>query len=83
MHTWQLQEAKAKMSEFLRESKKEGPQFVTVRGHVEAVLLSIEDYEKLVKKKKVDLYTFIRRSPLMGSDLEIERDQSLTREIDV
>lgn len=40
MHTWQLQEAKARLSEVVRLCLHEGPQMLTVRGKEEVVLLS-------------------------------------------
>lgn len=45
---WPLQDAKAKLSELVKISKK-GPQYISVRGKSKAVVLSIEEYRKLVK----------------------------------
>ena len=36
--TWQLQEAKNKLSEVIRRAREEGPQTITVRGEVAAIL---------------------------------------------
>lgn len=47
MATWQLQDAKARFSEFLEASLKEGPQIVTRRGVESAVLIPIEDWRRL------------------------------------
>ena len=44
---WQVQEAKARFSEFLEASVREGPQIVTKRGVEAAVLLSIEQWRGL------------------------------------
>jgi len=82
MHVWQSQDAKAHFSEFVRASTKEGPQMVSVRSKIEAVLISIEEYELLIGKKPSFL-DFINQSPLKGLDLDIERDQSLGRDIDL
>ncbi len=35
MHIWQLQEAKARLSEMLRTCEEEGPQMLSVRGEEE------------------------------------------------
>ncbi len=43
---WQLQEAKARFSEFLDTTLKEGPQIVTRRGVEVAVLVRIEDWRE-------------------------------------
>ena len=44
---WQLQDAKARFSELIKRAAEEGAQIVTVRGHDAAVVLSIDDYERL------------------------------------
>ena len=49
---WQVQDAKAKFSEFLEASLAEGPQIVTKRGVETAVLLSIERWRRLEKMTK-------------------------------
>jgi antitoxin Phd len=77
---WQLQEAKARLSEVVK-SAREGPQEISVRGEPAAVVLSIEEYERL-KKRKLSLAEFVRRSGLVGVDLDLERDKSPARDID-
>ena len=52
---WQVQDAKAKFSEFLEASLAEGPQIVTKRGVETAVLLSIEQWRRLEKMTKPSL----------------------------
>ena len=52
---WQVQDAKAKFSEFLEASLAEGPQIVTKRGVETAVLLSIEQWRRLEKLTKPSL----------------------------
>lgn len=47
MRNWQVQEAKARFSEFLEASLKEGPQLVTRRGIEAAVLVPIEEWRRL------------------------------------
>ncbi|MFA5083257.1 MAG: type II toxin-antitoxin system Phd/YefM family antitoxin [Hydrogenophilaceae bacterium] len=80
MHSWQLQEAKARFSEVVKSAHSEGPQEITLRGQPAAVLLSIEDYARLTRAKH-GLVDFLRQSPLHGADLQIERDHSPAREI--
>ena len=41
--SWQVQEAKARFSEFLSASLTKGPQIVTRRGIQTAVLISIDE----------------------------------------
>ena len=52
---WQVQEAKARFSEFLEASVREGPQIVTKRGVEAAVLLPIDQWRKLRALAKPDL----------------------------
>lgn len=52
MQSWQLQEAKAHLSEVVRLCIHDGPQILTVRGKEEVVLLSVKDYEILVGKNQ-------------------------------
>lgn len=47
MRTWQVQEAKARFSEFLEASLKDGPQVVTKRGVEAAVLVPVEEWRRL------------------------------------
>jgi len=47
MSKWQLQQAKARFSEFLDAALKKGPQIVTRRGVEEAVLVPMEQWRRL------------------------------------
>ena len=83
MRHWQMQEAKARLSELVRDAEEEGPQEITLHGKPVAVVLSREQYERLTTAGE-SLVDFMRRSPLWGEDSpEFERDKSLTREIDL
>lgn len=48
---WQLQEAKARLSEVVRRAVDEGPQHVSVRGEPAAVVLSEKEYRQLISKR--------------------------------
>jgi antitoxin Phd len=74
--TWQIQEAKNKLSEVVEEAIEKGPQILTRRGVEVAVVLSFSEYLKL-RKQQTPLSEFFRRSPL--GDLDLERDQSPVR----
>ena len=82
MQRWQLQEAKARLSELVREAAAHGPQTITVRGRRAAVLLSAGDYDRL-KRPKPSLAELLRASPLAGLDLETRRDRSPPHDIDL
>ena len=77
--TWQLQEAKNKLSRVVDEAQRSGPQIITRRGAKTAVILSFEDYRRLVASRK-KLSEFFQESPLAGAELDLERDKSPVRE---
>jgi prevent-host-death family protein len=79
MHTWQMQEAKARMSELVKRAQTQ-PQDITLHGKSVAVVISRETFDRLSQNQD-SLVDFMRRSPLYGSDdIVFERDKSLTRE---
>jgi antitoxin Phd len=55
MNSWQLQEAKARFSEFLDAALKKGPQVVTRRGVEAAVLVPIEEWRRLQHGSRPDI----------------------------
>ena len=78
--SWQLQDAKARLSEVVKLAQSEGPQAITVHGKPAAVLVSSEEYERLAARK-LKFAEFIRRSPLAGVELELKRDRSPPRKV--
>lgn len=81
MRTWQIQEAKAHLSELVRDTERVGPQEITWHGRAVAVVLSKTEYERLTGAGQ-SLVEFMRKSPIFGSDdLDLTRDSSLTREV--
>jgi antitoxin Phd len=80
MASWQLQEAKARLSELVRSAEDDGPQEITVHGRPAAVIVSKTDYDRL-QGQKPSFVEFMRRSPLVGIDLRIRRDRSLVRTV--
>jgi antitoxin Phd len=82
MGMWQLQEAKARLSEVIKKAAKEGPQKITVHGEPTAVVISNEEYKRL-KHPKGSFVKFMRGSPLYGLELSLRREQTLTRDAEV
>ncbi len=79
MQTWQMQEAKARMSELVKRAQVQ-PQDITLHGKSVAVVVSRETFDRLSQAQD-SLVDFMRRSPIYGAeDVVIERDRSLTRE---
>jgi prevent-host-death family protein len=82
MQTWQMQEAKAKLSEVVKRAEVDGPQDITLHGRSVAVVLSRAAFERLSGQRD-SVVDFMQASPLVGLDEELvfERDTSLTREL--
>ena len=55
MASWQVQDAKARFSEFLDATIKKGPQVVTRRGIETAVLVPIEEWNRLQRAARPGL----------------------------
>jgi len=79
---WQLQEAKNRFSEVVNKALEEGHKTVTRHGEEIVVILSKAEYNRLLKSQ-TSLLDFFRHSPLVGIELDLERDQSLPRDIDL
>jgi antitoxin Phd len=82
---WQLQAAKARFSELFRRARSEGPQRITRQGEEGVVMISDELYERLMGKvhQPKSLLQFFRESPLVGIELDLERDQNEGRDIEL
>lgn len=50
--SWQVYDAKARFSEFLDATLKDGPQIVTRRGVETAILVPIDEWKQLKKQAK-------------------------------
>ena len=55
MSTWQVHDAKARFSEFLDATLKEGPQVVSRRGLETAVMVPIDDWRRLLRAARPGL----------------------------
>lgn len=82
---WQLQTAKARFSELFRSARSEGPQLITRQGKEGVVMIAEEQYEQLVGRthQPKSLAQFFRESPLVGAELDLERDKDEGREIEL
>jgi prevent-host-death family protein len=73
MSAWKLESAKARLSEVVRQARQEGPQTITVRGANAAVILSSEDYARLLGNPRSPSWVDRFREGFTG-DIEFERD---------
>lgn len=76
---WQLQEAKARFSELVERTLKEGPQTVTRHGKAVAVILPAEQY-RLLRTGGRSLKALLASAPLEG--VKIRRSRDTGRAID-
>jgi len=83
--TWQLQTAKARFSEVFQLARSEGPQVITRQGKDAVVLLPIEQFDRLTVRSRQpeSLVKFFRDSPLVGLELDFERDKDTGRDIEL
>ena len=79
IQTWQLQEAKNRLSRVIENAVNSGPQIITKRGVEVAIVMSYAEYQKMIASRG-SLSTFFRDSPLVGTDLELDRDKSGVRQ---
>jgi len=81
-HSWQLQEAKSRLSKVVEHALQEGPQTITLRGKPAVVIISYEEFQNLIRPRTT-LREFIRESPLYETALDIERLKDISREVDL
>lgn len=78
---WQLQEAKAKLSQLVKQAAL-GPQFISVHGEKAVVVLSLQDFNQLVQPSD-NFWKFMQKSPLKGINLSFKRNKDAPRDIDL
>ena len=77
---WQISEAKARFSELVDRTLKEGPQTVTRHGKPVAVMVPAEQYERLRREGK-SLKAMLAAAPIQG--VEIRRSRQTVRIVDL
>ena len=78
--SWQLQEAKSRLSQVVDHALREGPQTITLRGKPAVVVVSFEEFQNLTRSC-TSLREFFRQSPLYDTELDLERSKDVSREI--
>jgi prevent-host-death family protein len=87
MQRWQLQDAKARMSELVKRAQ-EGPQGITLHGKPVAVMVSQETFEAM-SRAQGSLVDFMQASPLAklpeadeaAFEQALKRGRSRTRKV--
>lgn len=84
MTTWKLEDAKNQFSRLVQAARQRGPQFVTRHGREEVVVLSIEQYRALARRRSA-LVEFMRRSvlaqALASGELTLTRSRDEPRDL--
>lgn len=75
MSSWQVQDAKARFSEFLDATIKKGPQVVTRRGIETAILVPIEEWNRLQKAARPSLKALLLAQDARSENLIPERQR--------
>lgn len=79
MNSWQLQEAKARFSEFLDAALKKGPQVVTRRGVEEAVLVPMEEWKRLQREGRPNIKELLLGEGPRFEDIAPKRGERKSR----
>jgi prevent-host-death family protein len=79
---WQIQTAKARFSELVERTLREGPQIVTRRGKPVAVMVPVEQYRRLRTGGR-SLKALLAAAPLQGVKIRRSRDRGRTVDFDV
>lgn len=78
MGKWQVQEAKARLSEVLERAESEGPQVITRYGEDYSVVINIETYREKFEPQD-SIIEYLLSGPKFD-DFEVERNRELGRD---
>ena len=79
---WKLEDAKARFSELVRQARREGPQRVSVRGREAVVILSVDEFDRLLREEPREPFVaFMEDLYFDGLDLARETDRG--RDLDL
>lgn len=82
MHTWPVQDAKARFSEFLDACLLEGPQMVTRRGTEAAVLVPVQEWRRLQSAARPTLKQLLLSDQARTDMMVPPRGQAKRRHVD-
>lgn len=82
MHTWPVQDAKARFSEFLDACLAEGPQMVTRRGTEAAVLVPVQEWRRLQAAARPSLKQLLLADQARSELIVPERGQARRRSVE-
>lgn len=79
MHSWPVQDAKARFSEFLTACLTQGPQMVTKRGTDTAVLVPLREWQRLQAVGRPSLKQLLLQADARTEGLAQRRGQAKRR----
>ncbi len=79
---WNLQDAKARLSELVDRARLGEPQVILRRGQPAAVVIAYEAYTPAERPAR-SLLSFFANSPLKGLDFEIPRAPEKMRDLEL
>ncbi len=79
MGSWQVQQAKSRLSELIESANTDGPQVITRHGAEQAVVLSIADYRALTAASD-DFKDYLLAGPKVD-DFRIPRSRDKGRKV--
>ena len=83
MHSeWQLQEAKGNLSQLVKRAANGDAQTVTVHGKPAAVVVSAEEYARLIRRKG-KLSAALLQPGLAIEDLDLSRSRDTGRHVEL
>lgn len=79
---WRLQDAKARLSEVVRQARERGPQRVTVHGRDAVVVVRADEYDRMRRPiSGRDIVAALAASPLVEVDFERVNVKSPVRDV--
>ena len=82
LRSWQLQDAKNRLSEVVDEAARNGPQVITRRGVEAAVVVSAADWATLSRRRS-PLIEVLRRAPRTPGGLDVSLSRDAGREVEL
>ncbi|MCC6669240.1 MAG: type II toxin-antitoxin system prevent-host-death family antitoxin [Polyangiaceae bacterium] len=81
--TWQLQEAKNRLSEVVDLALEEGPQIVTRHGKEVAVVIAKDEFDRRRRgKARGTIVAFLRGLSFTKAGLDLSRSKDLDRDLE-
>lgn len=81
-NVWQIQEAKAKFSQLVKDANEHGFQTITKQGEPIAVIISKKEFDEITKPK-TSLLDFFKAAPCQDIELDLNRSKDISREIEL